>query len=264
MVTATDPPALDPIPKLDPISTDDSTIAPSAARSNPEEIPERVVSAPVIPPSEPTPAPEIPPATLTLAPDEPSQPPSTTKEPSAPNSRTATSPQTSPTSPKGDSKVKSWLKGKFSRRASKTPKTEARENEISKPFVGGAALTGPSVSNSSLDRRESSVRDVALAGRQGSGEDVQEPEGGLYSASEEGSNSKGMKRNSSPSISSLSSDGDDPRGRSDRRRSSSSHGDEFEEARDTFDEKLAPPPTFGSAGRASDSPVRDSKFLEDL
>ena len=43
--------------------------------------------------------------------------------------------------------------------------------------------------------------------------------------------------------------------------------EEFEEAKDTFDsEALRPPRTVGAdaAGRASDSPVRDSKFSEDL
>lgn len=259
----TDPPTRDPPPKLAPISTDDGTPAPIAAVGNAEEIAERVVSAPVISPSDPIPALEIPVASSNLASEEPSQPPTSTKELSGSKSRIAASPQRSPTSPKGDSKVKSWLKGKFSRRASKTPKTEARETESSKPSVGNAVLTRPSGSESSLDRRDSSVREVALAGRQDSGTDTQGVEGGLYSASEDGGKGKAVKPNSSPSISSLSSDGDDGRGRSDRRRSSSSLADEFEEARDTFDEKLAPP-TFGSVGRASDSPVRDSKFLEDL
>ena len=50
--------------------------------------------------------------------------------------------------------------------------------------------------------------------------------------------------------------------------SSSAGGkEEFEEARDTFDtERLNPPPpgSLGGGGRASDSPARDSKFLEDL
>ncbi len=43
--------------------------------------------------------------------------------------------------------------------------------------------------------------------------------------------------------------------------------EQFEEARDTFDsEVLKPPRTLGDGGvgRGSDSPVRDSKFSEDL
>ncbi|KAL8954061.1 MAG: hypothetical protein Q9222_000118 [Ikaeria aurantiellina] len=80
-------------------------------------------------------------------------------------------------------------------------------------------------------------------------------------------------RSSSP-VSSLSSDdGEHPRGRSQLRREmtgSEAGGtgaeEEFEEARDHFEtETLEPPaPLKDTVGRASDSPVRDSKFSEDL
>lgn len=245
-------------------TTNDSITAPSGTISNAEEIADRVVSAPVIAPSETPPVPEAVSFGTTAGPAELSQSTTTAKETSEPQAAAATSPQPSPTSLKGDSKVKSWLKGKLTRRAHKTQITEGRDSQPSKPFVGGAALTGPNMSSSSLERRDSSVREVALAGTQGSGGDMQKSEQGLYSGSEEGGIAKAVKRDSSPSISSLSSDEDHARGRQDRRRSSSSRGDEFQEARDTFDEKLAPPRTLDSAGRASDSPVRDSKFLEDL
>lgn len=49
--------------------------------------------------------------------------------------------------------------------------------------------------------------------------------------------------------------------------SSTGGGEEFEEARDTFDsEKLSPPAAgiVGGTERKSDSPARDSKFSEDL
>jgi len=39
--------------------------------------------------------------------------------------------------------------------------------------------------------------------------------------------------------------------------------DEFEEARDNFDESLAPPPSFGGQAKSS-SPVRETKFVEEL
>jgi hypothetical protein len=40
---------------------------------------------------------------------------------------------------------------------------------------------------------------------------------------------------------------------------------EYEEARDTFNENLAPPPSFGiDHARSTGSPVRDSKFREVL
>ncbi|KAL8874482.1 MAG: hypothetical protein Q9174_000175 [Haloplaca sp. 1 TL-2023] len=89
---------------------------------------------------------------------------------------------------------------------------------------------------------------------------------------------QGRSRSSSP-VSSLSSDeGEHPRGRSQLRREvANSEGnndngngngnggaEEFEEARDTFEtEKLAPPAPLKES-RASDSPIRDSKFSEDL
>lgn len=263
--TVADKPAVDATARPKATSTNDSITAPSGTLSDAEEIADRVVSAPVIPPSESTIVPEVVSVGVNAGPAGLSQS-STTRanETSEPQSGAVTGSQTSPTSPKGDSKVKSWLKGKFTRRTNKTQTTEGRDSETSKPFVGGAALTGPSMSTSSLERRESSVREVALAGKQGSGGDVQKLEQGLYSGSEDGGNAKAVKRDSSPSISSVSSGGDDARGRQGRRRSSSSRGEEFQEARDTFDEKLAPPRTFDSAGRVSDSPVRDSKFLEDL
>ena len=262
--TVMNAPAVDGTATLKATSTDDSVTAPSGTLSNAEEIADRVVAAPVIPPSETVVLPEAVAIGASSGPAELPRPLITAKADLGLQSGTATGPQASPTSPKGDSKVKSWLKGKFTRGSHKKQTTEGIDSENSKPFVGGAALIGPSKSNSSLERRESSVREVALAGRQGPGGDVHKLEAGLYSGSEDGGNAKVVKRDSSPSISSLSSGADNARGRSDRRRSSSSRGDEFEEARDTFDEKLAPPRTFGSTGRASDSPVRDSKFQEDL
>jgi len=39
--------------------------------------------------------------------------------------------------------------------------------------------------------------------------------------------------------------------------------DEFEEARDNFDESLAPPPSFGGQAKST-SPVRETKFVEEL
>merc|ERR1711964_699918 len=66
------------------------------------------------------------------------------------------------------SKVKNWLKTKFSRRMSKGQKSPGleKENSAGSGFVGGAALTGASVNNStaSLGGKSSSVREVATAG----------------------------------------------------------------------------------------------------
>jgi hypothetical protein len=75
----------------------------------------------------------------------------------------------SSSSPGDSSKVKNWLKTKFSRRMSKPQKPSAseKEKEPEKAFVGGAALTGASANNStaSLGAKSSSVRDVAMAGK---------------------------------------------------------------------------------------------------
>lgn len=62
------------------------------------------------------------------------------------------------------------------------------------------------------------------------------------------------------------------RGRMPRMSATESRGTddaEFEEARDTFDEKLAPPPSFGTEGhsaakRSTESPVRETKFHEEV
>lgn len=209
---------------------------------------------------------------------------------------------------KDSGKVSSWLKTKFSRRASKPTKPESNsavpENR-EKAFVGGASLAVPEAGQSSSDHGDSSMHEVAMAGKDNTAsttltapatsdhsvvspasDDIQPATGGVLHES-----------TSSPSISSLSSD-EDTRGRSAVRladqighpapissvahtgapksellepalprpsASSGDAGDEFEEARDTFDsEKLNPPGPIGGSGRASDSPARDSKFVEEL
>ncbi|KAG9880711.1 hypothetical protein KCU98_g18538, partial [Aureobasidium melanogenum] len=71
------------------------------------------------------------------------------------------------------------------------------------------------------------------------------------------------------SISSVSSDEELPTTRPTARRGRSSISaisgdeDEFEEARDHFDETLAPPPTFGGQPKAQ-SPARETKFQEEF
>lgn len=218
------------------------------------------------------------------------------------------------TKDKDTGKVSTWLKTKFSRRASKPAKPESTTAPIEgkeKGFVGGANITGPDASNPSSDHGESSMREVAMAGKDTAPTTTEgvlvSPTANdeLYSASTRslhtGPTAAGAlqrKSLSSASISSLSSD-EDTRGRSviprerepitqdqfvheeiDKGRidpaltrhakeseSSTGGGEEFEEARDTFDtEKLSPPAAgvIGGTGRKSDSPARDSKFLEDL
>ncbi|PMD53802.1 uncharacterized protein K444DRAFT_147615 [Hyaloscypha bicolor E] len=148
----------------------------------------------------------------------------------------------SPSSPGDGSKVKNWLKTKFSRRMSKPQKPSAteKEKEPEKAFVGGAALTGASANNSttSLGAKPSSVRDVAMAGKAKEQEAEPEPE-------ERG---RGKRRDSE--VSALS----EPVGDIDE--------EEFQEARDNFDEDLAPPPTF--VAEKSISPARSARFHEEI
>jgi hypothetical protein len=143
-------------------------------------------------------------------------------------------------SPPGDgSKVKNWLKTKFSRRPSKAqkPSTVEKEKEPERAFVGGAALTGASANNStaSLSAKPSSVRDVALAGK---AKEEPEPE------------DRGRSKRRDSEVSALS----EPAGAVDE--------EEFREARDNFDEDLAPPPTF--VAEKSNSPARETKFTEEI
>ena len=149
--------------------------------------------------------------------------------PAATIETTVSSPTASkPTKDKDTGKVSSWLKTKF-RRASKPAKPESTtaptENK-EKGFVGGANLTGPEASNTSSDHGDSSMREVAMAGKETAPTTTEVPavsptaHDDLYSASDRsphtGPTAAGaLQRDSvsSPSISSLSSD-EDTRGRS--------------------------------------------------
>ncbi|KAL8731358.1 MAG: hypothetical protein Q9166_003450 [cf. Caloplaca sp. 2 TL-2023] len=220
--------------------------------------------------------------------------------PTATTETTVTGPPSSQKQGKGEGKVSSWLKNKL-RRSSKPAKSESSKTSVSetagneKAFVGGASLTNPtSTSKSSSDpSKDGSVREVAMVGKSDAGSvapatsatsgpiaaPAATPSGlasgtddddddDLYAASTK-DQPKQQSRSSSP-VSSLSSDeGEHPRGRSQLRREvtgSDENGEEFEEARDHFEtERLSPPaPLKDTVGRASDSPVRDSKFSEDL
>ena len=223
------------------------------------------------------------------------------------------------TSPKAkDSKgVSSWLKTKFRRSSKATksePSTETTEPK-EKAFVGGANFAAPGTTKTSSEQGESSIREVAMAGKETAAAPATSTEAPAVSPAEDDMYDASPRATSdvqhdtpSLSISSLSSD-EDTRGRSavprdhnqgltqgefirqeaakqnalvdpalgsgnvdpvlmtrhGKTESSSGGGDqEFEEARDTFDsEKLQPPGVVGTE-RKSDSPARDSKFLEDL
>jgi hypothetical protein len=176
------------------------------------------------------------------------------------NADTANPDESTPLSPasptKDGGKVKSWLKNRFSRRSSKAQKPtdypEKKEPEKSSGFIGGAALTGASVgnaSNASLGANSSSVRDVALASSASKAKSLE---------------SLGQERELEPleradtastvsSLSTVSRTEDVDAGEEE---------EEFQEARDNFDEDLAPPPTFPA--QKSSSPARSTKFVEEI
>ncbi|TVY33256.1 hypothetical protein LSUB1_G006969 [Lachnellula subtilissima] len=139
---------------------------------------------------------------------------------------------TSPTSPKDDGYVKNWLKNRFSRRQSRGQKSGSEEPETNNQtsFVGGAALTGASANDStvSLGQKSAGVTSPLTSPAVKDEEPEDERLG------------RAVKRKDSD-VSELSEA-------------------EFQEARDGFDEDLAPPPTF-VAGKSS-SPARETKFVE--
>ncbi|KAJ4301300.1 Eisosome assembly protein [Kalmusia sp. IMI 367209] len=141
---------------------------------------------------------------------------------------------TSPTSPKSDSKGIKGLFNKFKRRSKHSNVTEA-----DKGFIGGATLR-----NSEAHSHHNSVSDSPVPNHIPNSE----------------------RRDSD--VSSLSADS--TRGRAFERPATHerkvSDLSEYEEARDTFNESLAPPPSFTAdvTTRNSGSPIRDSKFHEVL
>lgn len=214
--------------------------------------------------------------------------------PAATTETTVTGPTPTQRQPRGEGKVSSWIKNKL-RRSSKPGKPaiskpvpiEDASNE--KAFVGGANLAAAtSTTKSGTD--PGSVSEVAMVGKPSlnvpnatstttstSAEiapvvPTESEDDDLYAASTQGKGKEKRRSRSSSPVSSLSSDeGEHPRGRSQLRRevtdSDENGGEqEFEEAKDHFEtEVLAPPaPLKNTVGRASDSPVRDSIFKEDL
>lgn len=182
----------------------------------------------------------------------------------AENASAANGEDVTPLSPTSSSngKVKNWLKSRFSRRSSKSMKSSGDKGK-EEGFVGGAALTGASANNStaSLGVNNSSAREAAASTGKAKEEII-----GPVSPVEPVSGPT-VDHDTEPEV-----EGEEERiGRPAHRASDVSSmepvekretadDDEFQEARDNFDEDLAPPPTFPA--EKSSSPVRDSKFIE--
>lgn len=153
-------------------------------------------------------------------------------------------PPVSPTSPKSESKgIKSFL-NKLKRR-SKPPPSEGE-----KPgFLGGAALHDPEPRHGSTPANPT-------------GDLTQVPPRRASNASVAGDDRERMPERTESGVSEISEPQHTATGQS-----SGGYSDvsDFEEARDDFNEELAPPPVFTStdarAGRIG-SPTRDSKFHE--
>lgn len=177
---------------------------------------------------------------------------------------TTNGPSLEPKSPRGDS-FTTWLKSKFSRRTSKPIKPDSQDLQDlgAKLLLPHAATHTAAVAdnkegtNAHKEADSSSVREVAMAGK--------------YAVISENNQRTNISAElvSDPDQSynlPLASD-KNVRGRPEliRAETGSSVGEEFEEARDHFDsEQLALPAVSRGAGRGSSSPVRDSRFQENL
>jgi hypothetical protein len=184
---------------------------------------------------------------------------------------------TSPTSPtsQGSSKGFKSLISKLKRRSKHSPTTEIDDKTKEKEagFVGGAALrTSTSHGNSQSQTSKTTSRPSHESVDDRKSSEAHRPTnlGGVEPAYV-----PHVDEDRYSDVSSLSSGGEDEfalaRGRSPKRvvsggtaASHTSGGSDYEEARDHFDEDLAPPPAFGSdADKArKGSPSRESRFQE--
>jgi len=155
----------------------------------------------------------------------------------------------SPSSPNDGSKVKNWLKTKFARRMSKGQKSSTgAEKEKDSSFVGGAALTGASTNHSTTTHNANVPSVKEIVGGKG-----KEPE--LEREAEESERGRAATRDGD--VSPISDAGEGPATGLEE-----DEDDEFQEARDNFDEDLAPPPTFPA--EKNNSPVRAARFTEEI
>jgi len=158
----------------------------------------------------------------------------------------------SPDSPRG---VKGWLKTKF-RRQSKTQKSESKDTGADGEIVGRTALAeagNTSVEPNAppakdIEPRKSSMEEVALA------RPFTASEKAVETLDEERAGRSKRRASSVSSMSALEESHEMGR--------EVSRDENFEEARDHFDNELALPPTFPTTKPAS--PARDSKFHEEM
>jgi hypothetical protein len=203
-------------------------------------------------------------------------------------------------SPDSKGKIRmSWLKTKFSRRMSKGQKESGTGDKeaakLEKGFVGGTALTGASANSSaslgaghrdSIATSNESKKTGTIPAAESPTTEAKESEAvpeaetsatvDLATETEEPAN---VPIAPETQESDLEKDEDDRIGRTSHREEEISpispggkdgqdieekqtDDEEFQEARDNFDEDLAPPPTFPA--EKSSSPARETKFKEDI
>lgn len=108
-------------------------------------------------------------------------------------------------------------------------KWKHKASKIEKSFAGGAALTNTTSKPAPTDPHEydsSSISSLLESDMEEHDEDMERPQSRVSGVTE--------------------------------------GSDEFEEARDVFDEGLAPPPTFVTDGKKTSNPARDTRFHEEL
>ena len=166
----------------------------------------------------------------------------------------------SPGSP--DSKGKgrmSWLKTKFSRRLSRSHKGDLGEKEAAKEkgFVGGAALTGASATNSTASLGVAHRDSITTSAKGKESKNVPAVETSLETNDDERIGRPARREEEVSPISPVDqAEMDIP----EVKPAKANDDEEFQEARDNFDEGLAPPPTFPA--EKSSSPARETKFTE--
>lgn len=176
---------------------------------------------------------------------------------------TVSVPALEPNEPKDDS-IASWLKSKFTRRTSKPAKSEAQDlqdigaNCQVKDATHSAVVSElKEGSNTQNADENSSLLNVIVVGNDAA-------------KCENNKSTKlgtGIFLDSDNSKHSYSASEGKAKGRPKfiRAETGSSVGEEFEEARDHFEsENLAPPAFSQVVGRGSSSPIRDSRFQENL
>lgn len=158
---------------------------------------------------------------------------------------------TSPTS-----KVKGWIKNRFSR-----GKSVSEHDDKGRSFVGGAAMKGPAANGStaSLDNRSTSMRDVAIAGK--SGDDhagLEETRATHADHGKESADNDHETERDSRGVSPVSTPLEEER-------QLGGKVEEEDEARNSEVMSMDPPrPIADEAGRTSSSSTRDSRFREEM